>query len=67
MEQTKQAQKQEIKAGKYILKLKGDHPEGKFRIQGHIIDRKFRSFDLSLAEAKELFSKGAQHWVEIKR
>jgi len=59
------AKKKELKAGTYYLKCRMDHPNGKYRVLGHVVERQCKKFELDEDDVKELQSPGASKWVII--
>jgi len=52
---------------KIELKLKKRHPKKSFRLGKHVVTPELKSFELNESEAKELESKGCQHWIISKQ
>lgn len=57
--------KVEFKGGTFVLRAHSKHPTGQFHIQAHVLTRRWKKFELSAAEEKELAQPGVAKWVEI--
>ena len=51
------------KLKKYKISVKLNHPNGKFYIQEHVIERAEKVFELNEKEVKELHSDGCKKWL----